>query len=231
MDEYVKAVHDLEGQTGMVFGWESNIGFEQSKLVVGRDNFPLLLSVRTGSSVPMPGMLDSILNVGLNQNIVDFLAKQTNNAKFAYDTYRRFLETFGQLVLKVPKARYDEVLRAALQKRQLLRHSQFDVSELQEIISEYKTFALYPNNPWDQLKFAVEAAFDNWYSPQLVQYRDVNGISEQIGTAVIIQAMVHGNYNTVSGSGVVYTRNPGNGENVMTGEYLTNSVGEDIRVW
>ena len=211
--EYRVALDLVEKQMGARFGDPDN---------------PLLFSVRSGAPVSMPGMMDTILNLGLNDEIVEGLAKKTGNPRFAYDSYRRFIQMFGDVVLGVKGHRFEDAL--SLYKREHDKRSDVDLSaeDWQNIIATYKTFTDFPQDPFEQLKRAVEAVFLSWYSPRANVYREMNNIPETLGTAVNVQAMVFGNFGDDSGSGVAFTRDPSNGESRFFGEVLFNAAGEDV---
>lgn len=220
VDEYTKAVHDLEQRTGRTFGL--------AKDKAHAHDCPLLLAVRSGAAVSMPGMMDSVLNLGLNDEIIDKLARSTENIHFALDTYRRFLQMFGCVVLGVPKVEFDNILNNVKSRTGHLMDSQLEVVDLQEVITAYKAIAIVPSDPWEQLELTIAAVFNSWNNPRAVSYRDINGISNCAGTAVTIQSMVFGNMNYKSGTGVCFTRHPSTGENVFFGEYLCNAEGEEL---
>lgn len=222
VEEYTKGLHEIEKRTGMVFGGSSS-GANYSK-----DQFPLLLSVRSGAAVSMPGMMDTILNLGINDDVVSLLAKLTANPRFAYDTYRRFLQMFGDVVLGIDTSQYEEILSAKRKSRNVQHDSELNYDDLLDVVNQFKVITPVPSDPYEQLRMAVEAVFKSWFNPRAVAYRDINNITSVLGTAVTIQSMVYGNYNTKSGSGVAFTRNPGTGENLFYGEYLANAEGEDV---
>lgn len=147
----------------------------------------------------------------------------TNNPRWAYDTYRRFLQMFGNVVLGTNKQPYEDILEAARKRRAVPHESLLPVGDLQEVVEQFKLLAAVPEDPWEQLRMAVEAVFRSWFSPLAVKYRDVHSIPGDLGTAVTVQSMVYGNQNVLSGSGVAFTRNPITGAKELYGEYLTNS--------
>eukprot|EP00600_Ochromonadales_sp_CCMP1393_P008438 CAMPEP_0174954150 /NCGR_PEP_ID=MMETSP0004_2-20121128/265_1 /TAXON_ID=420556 /ORGANISM="Ochromonas sp., Strain CCMP1393" /LENGTH=988 /DNA_ID=CAMNT_0016201933 /DNA_START=1859 /DNA_END=4825 /DNA_ORIENTATION=- len=218
--EYTKGVHEIESQTGKQFGGNFKTQHPLKP--------PLLLSVRSGAAVSMPGMMDTILNLGINDDIVDVLARISNNPRWAFDTYRRFLQMFGNVVLGVDKQLYEDVLQVAREKRGVPHDSLLTMADLVDVVKEFKKIATVPAEPWEQLNMAVQAVFKSWYSPRAVKYRDIHHMHEVLGTAVNIQSMVYGNMNTRSGSGVAFTRNPTTGEKEMYGEFLSNAEGEDV---
>ncbi|HEV7645891.1 MAG TPA: pyruvate, phosphate dikinase [Pyrinomonadaceae bacterium] len=193
---------------------------------------PLLVSVRSGSPVSMPGMMDTVLNLGLNDSTVEGLAKQTGNERFAWDAYRRFISMFSQIVLDVEHEKFERVLERYKNGTRL--DSDLTVDELKEIVAAYKRIVFaeeyghFPDNAEEQLRMAIAAVFDSWMGKRAIDYRRVNRISEDLGTAVNIQAMVFGNMGETSGTGVCFTRNPSTGEQILYGEYLLNAQGEDV---
>ncbi len=194
---------------------------------------PLLVSVRSGSPVSMPGMMDTVLNLGLNDETVIGLAKQTGNERFAWDAYRRFIAMFSQIVLEVEHEKFERVLERYKGGNRL--DSDLTVAELKEIVASYKRIVYteeygqsFPENPESQLKMAIAAVFDSWMGKRAIDYRRMDRISEDLGTAVTVQAMVFGNMGDTSGTGVCFTRNPSTGENLLYGEYLLNAQGEDV---
>jgi len=223
--DYTKAVHELEAQTGKVFGGDQKLPTGSGK---HNPKEPLLLSVRSGAAASMPGMMDTVLNLGINDEIVDILARMSNNPRWAFDTYRRFLQMFGNVVLGIDKRRYEEVLEDIRAKRNVPHDSLLSMADWVEVIKRYKTIAEVPSDPWDQLRMAVQAVFNSWYSPRACKYRDIHGMTELLGTAVNVQSMVYGNMNNSSGSGVAFTRNPTTGAKEMYGEFLFNAEGEDV---
>ena len=193
---------------------------------------PLLVSVRSGSPFSMPGMMDTILNLGLNDETVEGLAAQTGNERFAWDAYRRFISLFSQIVLRVPHEKFERVLDRY--KNGTRQDSDLTTEELKEIVAAFKRLVFaedrqnFPENVEDQLKMAIAAVFDSWMGKRAVDYRRVHRISEDLGTAVNVQAMVFGNLGETSGTGVCFTRNPSTGEKSLYGEYLLNAQGEDV---
>ncbi len=210
-------------------------GVEQT---VGRkfgDDFnPLLLSVRASARVSMPGMMDTILNLGLTDYTTEVFAKQLGE-RFAVDSYRRFIQMYGTVVLGIPKEQFDRLLTDAINQAGVSSHIKLGVTELRELVEIYKTFVWdqsgnpFPQNPHDQLHGAIAAVFNSWNSERAAVYRKLNGIEDDNGAGVIIQAMVFGNLNDQSGTGQCFTRDPGTGESsYLTGEYLINSQGGDV---
>jgi pyruvate,orthophosphate dikinase len=201
---------------------------------LGDASNPLLVSVRSGAAVSMPGMMDTVLNLGMNDYAVKGLADKTGNERFAYDAYRRFLQMFGNVVIGVEHKYFEEVLENAKHTKGVKYDTELNASDLKEIVSEYKEVIRknagkeFPQDASEQLRLAVNAVFDSWNNPRAITYRELNNIRGLIGTAVTIQAMVFGNMGEDSGTGVCFTRNPSTGENVFYGEMLFNAQGEDV---
>ncbi|OLS02735.1 pyruvate, phosphate dikinase [Tissierella creatinophila] len=195
---------------------------------------PLLVSVRSGSVFSMPGMMDTILNLGLNDVSVEGLAKSTGNERFAYDSYRRFIQMFSDVAMEIPKVRFDHLLEKLKEEREVELDNELSAEDLKELVKQYKRVYLeeigkeFPQEPINQLELSVIAVFKSWRNPRAVIYRKLHNISENLGTAVNIQSMVYGNMGETSGTGVAFTRNPANGENALYGEYLMNAQGEDV---
>ena len=195
---------------------------------------PLLVSVRSGAPVSMPGMMDTILNLGLNDESVKGLAAKTGNERFAYDSYRRFIQMFGDVVLEIPKAKFDIIFDG--KKEEVGAEFDVDLStdDLKAIIEGYKALVRkelgrdFPQDPRDQLMEAILAVFRSWNNDRAILYRQLNNISASLGTAVNVQSMVFGNTGETSGTGVAFTRSPVNGENKIFGEFLVNAQGEDV---
>ncbi len=202
------------------------------KLGVGEN--PLLVSVRSGAKFSMPGMMDTILNLGLNDKAVEALAKRTNNPRFAYDSYRRLIQMFGDVVLDVPKKKFEHIFDGVKVAKKIKFDYDLQPAALQQIIAEYKklikkeTGKDFPQDPLVQLVAARDAVFKSWQNDRAKTYRRINHIEDWIGTAVNIQAMVFGNLGEGSGTGVGFTRNPATGEHIFFGEYLMNAQGEDV---
>ncbi len=216
VETHVKA---LEQETGKTFG--------------GRKN-PLLVSVRSGAAISMPGMMDTILNLGLNDNSVQGLIDATGNERFALDCHRRFMQMFGDVVLGVDHDHFEHVLVAQREAEKVKYDYEISVEGLKKVIAGYRKVVKehagieFPDNPMDQLKMAVEAVFRSWNTERAIVYRKINKIPDDLGTAVNVQMMVFGNMGFDSGTGVMFTRNPSTGENVLYGEYLVNAQGEDV---
>ncbi|HEV2021842.1 MAG TPA: pyruvate, phosphate dikinase [Terriglobales bacterium] len=205
---------------------------QKQKLGVGEN--PLLVSVRSGAKFSMPGMMDTILNLGLNDQSVEALAKRSKNPRFAADSYRRLIQMFGNVVLDIPKAAFDEVFDAKKKQRKAKLDTELDAKALKEVIEEYKkvvkkhTKRDFPQNPLEQLMLARDAVFRSWDNDRARHYRRMNNISDDLGTGVNVQAMVFGNLGETSGTGVGFTRNPSNGTKEFFGEFLMNAQGEDV---
>ena len=207
-------------------------GLSEQKL--GSTDRPLLVSVRSGAKFSMPGMMDTILNLGLNDITVKALATRTGNDRFAWDSYRRFIQMYGNVVLQINKRDFDEIFDHIKQKANAKLDTEIPVAALQEIVLAYKalvkekTKADFPNEPRQQLQGAINAVFGSWNNPRAIHYRRMNKISESLGTAVNVQTMVFGNMGNTSGTGVGFTRNPSTGEKEFYGEFLINAQGEDV---
>ena len=216
MDAALKSLETLQGQ---------KLG--------GGDN-PLLVSVRSGAKFSMPGMMDTILNLGLNDQSVEALAKKGNNPRFAYDSYRRLIQMFGSVVMEIPKHAFDEVFDAKKKQKKAKLDTELDAKALKEVVEEYKkvvkkhTKRDFPQDAHDQLVMARDAVFRSWGNDRAKHYRRINNIDDMLGTAVNVQAMVFGNLGETSGTGVGFTRNPGNGKKEFYGEFLMNAQGEDV---
>ena len=212
-------MHHIEGIVGKKFGDESD---------------PLLVSVRSGARVSMPGMMDTILNLGLNDKTVVGLHTKTGNERFAYDSYRRFIQMFGDIVMGVPHADFEKVLQGVKTKVGVKLDTELKTEDLKEVITGYKKLITekkgheFPQDVQEQLKQAIHAVFGSWNNPRAITYRNLNDIPHTWGTAVNIVAMVFGNMGDTSATGVAFTRNPATGEKVFFGEYLINAQGEDV---
>jgi pyruvate,orthophosphate dikinase len=209
----------LEEQTGKKFGDEEN---------------PLLVSVRSGAAFSMPGMMDTILNLGLNDLTVEGMANKTGNPRFAYDSYRRFIQMFGDVVLEIPKYKFDNVLDDTKEKNNYKYDTELTADDLKQLVKEFKeiykkeTKSDFPQEPETQLLMAVEAVFRSWNNQRAITYRNLYDIPHNLGTAVNVQSMVFGNMGDSSGTGVAFTRNPSTGEKKVFGEFLINAQGEDV---
>ncbi len=218
-NEIRKNLKKVERQVGAKFGDPKN---------------PLLLSVRSGAKFSMPGMMDTILNLGLNETTTEGLIQKTKNERFAFDSYRRFIQMFGNVVLGIDKSEFEKIIEKKKEEHHIKMDTSLMVSDLKDIISRFKrkikskTGEDFPQNPFVQLKMAVEAVFKSWNNPRAIHYRKLNQIPSNLGTAVNIQAMVFGNMGDDCLTGVGFTRNPSTGENKLFGEYLVNAQGEDV---
>jgi len=205
---------------------------QKQKLGVGEN--PLLVSVRSGAKFSMPGMMDTILNLGLNDQSVEALAVRSNNPRFAYDSYRRLIQMFGNVVLEIPKSVFDEIFDAKKKQKKAKLDTELDAKALKEVIQEYKKAVKkhakrdFPQDPQEQLVMARDAVFRSWQNERAKHYRRINNIDDMLGTAVNVQAMVYGNLGETSGTGVGFTRNPATGEKEFYGEFLMNAQGEDV---
>ena len=220
MDEVKEKMKYIEERTGKKFGDPNN---------------PLLVSVRSGAPVSMPGMMDTVLNLGINDEIVKGLAKQMNDERAAYDAYRRFLQMFGKIVLKIDEKLFDEAFEEVKKKYGAKTDAELNTEALKEVVERFKAiikenYGKIIDDPWEQLELAIKAVFDSWNTPRAIFYRKANNITPDIadGTAVNIVAMVFGNIGMDSGTGVVFTRNPANGKNELYGEFLPMAQGEDV---
>ncbi|MBI9008632.1 MAG: pyruvate, phosphate dikinase [Tenericutes bacterium] len=219
VQQILEALHETEKVTGKTFGDNEN---------------PFLVSVRSGARTSMPGMMDTILNLGLNDVAVEGLAKITDNPRFAYDSYRRFITMFADVVMELPKSNFDEIYDAKKEERGIEQDTDLTANDLKEIVASFKAKYAellgedFPQDPKEQLIASVEAVFRSWDNPRANYYRRMNNIPYEWGTAVNIQSMVFGNMGETSGTGVAFTRNPATGENKFFGEYLFNAQGEDV---
>ncbi len=200
----------------------------------GDQKNPLLVSVRSGARASMPGMMDTILNLGLTDVAVDGLASLTGNERFAYDSYRRFIQMFSDVVMNISKAKFEEILDEAKEEKGAASDTDLTADDLKEIVKKYKALYLkemgseFPQDPKVQLMESIKAVFRSWDNPRAIVYRRMNDIPGDWGTAVNVQAMVFGNMGNDSGTGVAFTRNPSTGEKKLYGEYLMNAQGEDV---
>lgn len=195
---------------------------------------PLLVSVRSGSRASMPGMMDTILNLGLNDAVVESFAKKTNNPRFAYDSYRRFIQMYSDVVMEVGKAYFEKLIDAMKHKKNVKLDTDLDADDLKELARQFKAEykskigSDFPSDPVEQLMGAIKAVFRSWDNPRAIYYRRMNDIPSDWGTAVNVQMMVFGNMGNTSGTGVAFSRNPSTGEAKLYGEYLMNAQGEDV---
>ncbi|MCE5188423.1 MAG: pyruvate, phosphate dikinase [Eubacteriales bacterium] len=219
IDQIEAALAITEKNAGKKFGDTSN---------------PFLVSVRSGARASMPGMMDTILNLGLNDETVVGLAKLTNNERFAFDSYRRFIQMFSDVVMEVEKAKFDEIFDEIKQKNNCKMDTDLNAENLKEIVKRYKALYMkekgveFPQNPRVQLMEAIKAVFRSWDNPRAIVYRRKNDIPSDWGTAVNVQSMVFGNMGNDCGTGVAFTRNPSTGEKKLYGEFLMNAQGEDV---
>jgi len=219
-DDVLDALHDVERQTGKGFGDPAN---------------PLLVSVRSGAKFSMPGMMDTVLNLGLNESTLAGLVKLTGNERFGWDAYRRFIQMFGRIVMDVKAERFDEPLEERKRTHgKDARDTDLTVDDLKALVEEFKSVVRadtgrdFPTDPLEQLDLAIKAVFASWFGKRANDYRNSQKIPHDLGTAVNVVTMVFGNMGDDSGTGVAFTRNPNTGENEMYGEYLTNAQGEDV---
>ena len=221
MADVKKNIVKIEKRTGKKWNSKSN---------------PLLVSVRSGAAMSMPGMMDTILNLGLNDDTIIGLIEKSKNPRFAWDSYRRFIQLFGKVVFSVDDRKFDEILDFAKEKQRITEDSALNVDSLKEVVSQYKkicekhTGRKFPSDPTEQVELAIKAVFGSWMGERALVYREKNNITKDIsdGTAVNIVSMAFGNMGDDSATGVVFTRNPGDGTNHIYGEYLVNAQGEDV---
>ena len=221
MEEVKTNLKKIEEKTGKVFGGSQN---------------PLFFSVRSGAAVSMPGMMDTILNLGLNRNTIEGLIQMTSDERFGYDAYRRFIQLFGKIALGVDEKKFDQVLIKTKQKCGVIEDTDLDADYLKSLCTQYLTLVRkstrtpFPEDPMVQLKLAIEAVFKSWMGKRAIDYRKEFKITPEMadGTAVNVCTMVFGNRGFDSATGVAFTRDPGTGENVLYGEYLVNAQGEDV---
>ena len=212
-------INELEKKTDKKFGDYQN---------------PLLVSVRSGAAISMPGMMDTILNLGLNDKVVEGLAEKTDNRRFAYDCYRRLIQMYGEVVLGIKGYRFSHHLNRFKEEVGVEKDPELTVEDLKRLIADFKDIikreadTTFPQDPEEQLVGAIEAVFKSWNNKRAIIYREANNISHELGTAVNVQAMVFGNTGEESGTGVLFTRNPSTGENTIYGEFLKNAQGEDV---
>ncbi len=218
-ESVLRSMHELEARTRRRFGDPSD---------------PLLVSVRSGARVSMPGMMDTILNLGLNDETVEGLAARTNNERFAWDAYRRFIMMFSSVVLGIEKAAFEELIDECKRELGVQNDPQIDAASWKALVAKFKAVVRehanrdFPQDVGEQLRLAIEAVFDSWNSKRAIDYRRFNKISDDWGTAVSVVQMVFGNMGDDSGTGVAFTRDPNTGEKVLFGEYLVNAQGEDV---
>ncbi|HHV18602.1 MAG TPA: pyruvate, phosphate dikinase [Thermoanaerobacterales bacterium] len=229
-DEDEKISEDMLSQ---IFQALDNLEREMGKKL-GNNEDPLLVSVRSGAVISMPGMMDTILNLGLNDESVKGLAAKTENERFAYDSYRRFIQMFGNVVMEVEHDVFESIIDSVKQKKKITQDTEMDAEDWQEVINLYEdkikevTGREFPQDPKEQLLMSIEAVFKSWNNQRAKVYRRINKIPDDLGTAVNVQIMVFGNKGDDSGTGVAFTRNPSTGENKVYGEFLMNAQGEDV---
>ena len=218
-EEVTNHIKDLEAANEKTFGSTED---------------PLLVSVRSGAPISMPGMMDTILNLGLNDQAVIGLAKKTDNERFAYDSYRRFIQMFADVAMELDKNNFEKLLTAKKKAKGVELDTELDSNDLKELVEEYKAKYKelkgedFPQEPREQLDLAISAVFRSWGNERAILYRKLNDIDDAMGTAVNVQTMVYGNMGDTSGTGVAFSRNPATGENQLFGEYLINAQGEDV---
>lgn len=218
-EEVTNHIKDLEAANEKTFGSTED---------------PLLVSVRSGAPISMPGMMDTILNLGLNDQAVIGLAKKTDNERFAYDSYRRFIQMFSDVAMELDKNNFEKLLTAKKKAKGVELDTELDSNDLKELVEEYKAKYKelkgedFPQEPREQLDLAISAVFRSWGNERAILYRKLNDIDDAMGTAVNVQTMVYGNMGDTSGTGVAFSRNPATGENQLFGEYLINAQGEDV---
>jgi len=218
-EQALEALHEVERQTGKEFGNPEN---------------PLLVSVRSGAKMSMPGMMDTVLDLGLNDETVLGLARLTSNERFTYDAYRRFIAMFGRIVMGIDGAKFDQILEAYKERTVGKQDSDLTADMLKSIVADFQTLyehelgQPFPHDPYEQLRLAIAAVFNSWMGKRAVDYRNFHKIPHDLGTGVSVQSMVFGNMGNDSGSGVAFTRDPRTGEKTLYGEYLQNAQGEDV---
>lgn len=218
-EEILLNIKKLENETGKTFGYGEN---------------PLLVSVRSGAAVSMPGMMDTVLNLGLNDKTVEALSEMINNERAAWDSYRRFIQMFGDVVKEVPKYKFDIIMDKVKKEKNIITDLELTTEDLKDVVKRYKDLYIreigeeFPTEPLEQLLDAVRAVFSSWNNSRAIIYRELNEIKGIKGTAVNVQAMVFGNMGDTSGTGVAFTRNPATGTKEIFGEYLMNAQGEDV---
>jgi pyruvate, orthophosphate dikinase len=201
---------------------------ERADKKLGDSADPLLVSVRSGARESMPGMMDTVLNLGLNDASVEGLAELTGNPRFAWDSYRRFVQMYGNVVLGVEGERFENEIKRVKSERGVKDDTELDVGALRELTEAFKGFYEFPSDPQDQLRGAIRAVFDSWMGKRAVEYRRINHIPADWGTAVNVQQMVFGNKGDTSGSGVAFSRDEVTGEPEPSGDFLPNAQGEDV---
>ncbi|MCF7927721.1 MAG: pyruvate, phosphate dikinase [Spirochaetales bacterium] len=228
--------HDKTYPTGLEEEVENNLKKVEEVLnkEFGNPDNPLLVSVRSGAAVSMPGMMDTILNLGLNEEVVEGLARITENERFAWDAYRRFIHMFGNVVKGVPNESFEEKIEALKKKKKYDLDTDLGIEDLKNLVKDYKavykkeTGQAFPQDPKKQLWMAINAVFGSWNNTKAIKYRKINDIEGLKGTAVNVQSMVYGNFGDTSGTGVCFSRDPSTGKKIFFGEYLMNAQGEDV---
>src|SRR5919112_533876 len=201
---------------------------EHAGKTLGDDEDPLLVSVRSGARESMPGMLDTVLNLGLNDTSVEGLARATENERFAWDSYRRFVQMFGNVSHGIPGEQFEDEIKRVKQDRGVKEDTELDVDALKQLTKRFKELYDFPQDPQEQLRQAIRAVFDSWTGERAVQYRRLNRIPDEWGTAVNVQQMVFGNKGDTSGSGVAFSRDEVTGAPEPSGDFLVNAQGEDV---
>jgi len=218
-DDVLDAVREVERETGKGFGDAAN---------------PLLVSVRSGAKFSMPGMMDTVLNLGLNEQTLEGLVGLTGNERFGWDAYRRFIQMFGRIVMDVPGERFDHALEGKKHARGVKQDTDLSAADLRDLVAEFRAIVRdetgrdFPTDPYEQLDLAIKAVFRSWFGKRARDYRNSQKIAHDLGTAVNVVTMVFGNMGDDSGTGVAFTRDPNTGEKSLFGEYLTNAQGEDV---
>src|SRR5436189_3243910 len=218
-DQALEALHHVEEKAGKKLGDVAN---------------PLLVSVRSGAKFSMPGMMDTVLNLGLNPDTLEGLARLTSDRRFALDAYRRFIQMFGKIVLGIEAEKFEKRLELAKERAKVKTDPELKPEQLEKLVKEFKDVILkesgkpFPDDPLEQMRAAIEAVFSSWNNKRATDYRNFNKIPHDLGTAVNVQSMVFGNMGHDSGTGVAFTRDPGTGEKKLYGEYLLNAQGEDV---
>jgi pyruvate,orthophosphate dikinase len=224
-DQIKEAIGKVEADMGAKFGDPKN---------------PLLFAVRSGARVSMPGMMDTVLNLGLNDTTIKGLIEQSNDERFAYDSYRRFLQMYGDVVMNVDHDLFEEIIQEQKDKKGVDLDTELEADDWKIVVEKFKALIKketgrdFPTDPFEQLRGSINAVFESWFNPRAQRYRELNDIPHDWGTAVNVQAMVFGNMGNHpetgkgSGSGVAFTRDPATGENIFYGEYLMNAQGEDV---
>ncbi|MBT4165957.1 pyruvate, phosphate dikinase, partial [archaeon] len=224
--EYNKNNHQLTEQIKQQILEKLETLQTETNKKLGDQNDPLLVSVRSGAAISMPGMMDTVLNLGLNDQTVEAMAQKTQNPRFAYDSYRRFIQMFGDVVMGVKHEEFEKILQQIKDQKGVQVDTDLDTNDLKNLIQNFKqviqntTGKLFPSDPKEQLEMSIKAVFDSWDNDRAITYRRLNNIHGLIGTAVNVQAMVFGNMGDDSGTGVCFTRNPSTGENKFYGEFL-----------